>query len=290
MCYGRARGVLPRAQSATVSLPDVWEFGYSEERTRRGCRSSISEVVDNLRYERYHYHRPGARQNGRMSLTNSVYYLVRPVLPVAVRKHLQKGAPEGMGADPVPAVADRCQRRRGDAELDGADAQEQGLTRIPFIWFWPEGVPSCGIMTHDVEGPEGRDFCDQLMDMNDACGDQRPRSRSSRKTVHVARRVPRAASQPGGSKSTFTTSITTAGCLSQRSSSGGGRRQINAYGRKFGSRGFRSGAMYREQQWFDASGVLLRHVGSERCAPRTATRRLLHADAILHRQDRRASR
>jgi hypothetical protein len=29
-------------------------------------------------------------------------------------------------------------------------------------------------------------------------------------------------------------------------------KQINAYGRRFGSRGFRSGAMYREQRWFDA--------------------------------------
>ena len=41
---------------------------------------------------------------------------------------------------------------------------------IPFIWFWPEGAPSCAIMTHDVETTAGKDFCSTLMDIDDRFG------------------------------------------------------------------------------------------------------------------------
>ena len=249
VCYGRVRGVLP-GQSATVSLPDVREFGYSNN-GHIGLPFDISEVVDNLRYERYHYHRPGARQNGPMSLTNSVYYLVRPVLPVAVRKHLQKVRLRGWEQIPFP-------RWPIDVSVDevmqssmALMLQHQGLTRIPFVWFWPEGAPSCGIMTHDVEGPEGRDFCDQLMDMNDAAGIRAsfqiiPEKRYDVPDAFLARLRARG----------FEINVHDLnhdGRLFQSEERFRRRAQrINEYGRKFGSRGFRSGAMYREQQWFDA--------------------------------------
>jgi hypothetical protein len=46
----------------------------------------------------------------------------------------------------------------------------QGVKRLPFIWFWPDGFPSCTIMTHDVETIAGLEFCPQLMDLNDSFG------------------------------------------------------------------------------------------------------------------------
>ena len=48
----------------------------------------------------------------------------------------------------------------------------QKLEKIPFIWFWPDGAPSSAIMTHDVETKTGRDFCETIMDINDAYGIQ----------------------------------------------------------------------------------------------------------------------
>jgi len=30
---------------------------------------------------------------------------------------------------------------------------------VPFIWFWPDGAPSCAILTHDIETSDGLDRC-----------------------------------------------------------------------------------------------------------------------------------
>jgi hypothetical protein len=44
------------------------------------------------------------------------------------------------------------------------------VDQVPFIWFWPERFLSCAILTHDVETSRGRDFCQQLMDIDDSFG------------------------------------------------------------------------------------------------------------------------
>jgi hypothetical protein len=46
----------------------------------------------------------------------------------------------------------------------------RNIVRLPFIWFWPDAVPSCAVVTHDVETSAGRDFCAELMDMDDSFG------------------------------------------------------------------------------------------------------------------------
>ena len=43
-------------------------------------------------------------------------------------------------------------------------------TRLPFIWFWPDGARSCTTVTHDVETSAGWKFCPQLMDLDDLFG------------------------------------------------------------------------------------------------------------------------
>lgn len=247
--FGRASGASPRASMAD-RLPDVAQLAQARN-GRVALPFELSEIVDNLRYERYHVHRPAAPQNGRTSLTNAVYYFLRPVLSVDVRKHLQRARLKGWEQIRFP-------RWPIDVSVDDLMQMSMALMlrskevdRIPFIWFWPEGVSSCGIMTHDVEGAPGRDFCDELMDMNDGFGIksafqivpegryklsggflERLRSRGFEINVHDLNHDGRLFK----SEEQFRRRA----------------RQINAYGRKFESRGFRSGAMYREQQWFDA--------------------------------------
>ena len=46
----------------------------------------------------------------------------------------------------------------------------QGSEKLPFIWFWPDNFRSCAIITHDVEDTPGRDFCGQLMDLDESFG------------------------------------------------------------------------------------------------------------------------
>ena len=48
--------------------------------------------------------------------------------------------------------------------------QAHPADRIPFIWFWPDGARGCVSMTHDVETLAGRDFCAQLLDIDDSFG------------------------------------------------------------------------------------------------------------------------
>jgi hypothetical protein len=48
--------------------------------------------------------------------------------------------------------------------------KSRGLDRLPFIWFWPDGAMAAAMVTHDVETAVGRDFCPQLMDIDDHYG------------------------------------------------------------------------------------------------------------------------
>src|SRR6185503_16663943 len=52
--------------------------------------------------------------------------------------------------------------------LLGLAMKARGITRMPFVWFWPEGFAGCAMVTHDVETAAGRDFCSTLMDINDS--------------------------------------------------------------------------------------------------------------------------
>ena len=89
VAFGRCAGGRP-ACYATDDLTDIWDSVVEHEGTAR-LPFDLSEVVTNLRQERY-------RQNGYNFLQKTtsggaahrLYYLLRPYLGVAVRKHLQK--------------------------------------------------------------------------------------------------------------------------------------------------------------------------------------------------------
>jgi hypothetical protein len=172
-------------------------------------------------------------------------------LPVVVRRHLQKVRLSGWDRISFPrwpvdfAVEDLMQGSMA------AVLKSPGVEEIPFIWFWPDGAPSCAMMTHDVEGPAGRDFCGALMDLDDSYG-----IKSSFQLVPETR---------------YDSSQTLCGSFRSRGFevnihdlNHDGRlfhseqqfrqraAQINAYARRFQSRGFRSGDMYREQGWYGA--------------------------------------
>jgi hypothetical protein len=125
------------------------------------------------------------------------------------------------------------------------------VERVPFVWFWPNGAPGCAMMTHDVESPAGLDFCDQLMDLDSAFG-----------IKSAFQLVPE---MPHGSTEALWARLRSRGFevnLHDLSHDGSlfqselhfRRRatEINRYALEFQCAGFRSGAMYRQQEWFDA--------------------------------------
>src|SRR5262245_42635672 len=85
MCYGQAAGQTSSASNG--NLYDAEEHINSYGSTI--CLPfDLDQIVDNLRYERYvHSATDGWTQE---SWVKDAYYFLRPVLPVFIRKHLQK--------------------------------------------------------------------------------------------------------------------------------------------------------------------------------------------------------
>ena len=127
----------------------------------------------------------------------------------------------------------------------------QGRSRIPFIWFWPDGASACGMMTHDVEGQAGLDFCDELMDIDDSYGIKSAFQLIPEGREEAWRRTAARLRQRGFEVNLH--DLNHDGQLfADKEEFLRRARRINDYAREFGCDGFRSGAMYREQGWFDA--------------------------------------
>ena len=211
-----------------------------------------TNIIDNLRFERYAAHAAGTNSKGvSQALIRNTYYALRPFLPLAIRRRIQRlyfrGRRETTFPNwPVDRTVDDILER-----LLLMSVKAHGLETIPFIWFWPEGSPSCTIVTHDVEEQAGRDFCSKLMDLNDSFG-----VKSSFQIVPEERyAVPQSfleeirhrrfeinvhdLNHDGNLFSNWET-------FSQRV------QRINQYGREYGAIGFRSGALYRNLNWYHA--------------------------------------
>ena len=250
ICFGRRRGG-PPSRYVTDSLPDVSRD--VESTGGRVCLPfNLSEVVDNLRQERYIENSQCYVE--RMTSARAVrtaYYFLRPVLPVSVRKHFQKVRLSGWERIPFPHwpvdfTVDTLMERAIALEL-----KSRGIQRIPFIWFWPDGARSSAIVTHDVEAETGYNFCDQLMDLDDSCGIKAafqlvPEGRYAMSQALCARIRSRGFEVNVHDLNHDGHLFHDKQRFQERAA------QINEHGRRFQSRGFRSASMYREQAWYNA--------------------------------------
>ena len=129
--------------------------------------------------------------------------------------------------------------------------QAKGIQKIPFVWFWPEGARNCVVMTHDVETAAGRDFTSSLMDLDEAYGIKAsfqvvPESRYEIPDDYVNEIRHR-----GFELNVH--DLNHDGLLFENRDEFLRRAaKINEYTRKYEARGFRSGVMYRKQEWYDA--------------------------------------
>src|SRR5262249_52332155 len=130
---------------------------------------SVQQVVDNLRYERY-VSRSGWQAWVQNSWVRDLYYQLRPAFPVWFRKYVQRLYFRDWESIRFPAwPADRTVEMLLEKLLVLVMRAFQ-VDRLPFIWFWPNGFTACAIVTHDVETTKGRDFCAELMDIDDEFG------------------------------------------------------------------------------------------------------------------------
>jgi hypothetical protein len=212
------------------------------------------EIIENLQRERYSAH---FREPERLSqaAVRKVYYLLRPYLTVSVRRHLQKRRLQNWDKIPFPHWPVDCTVDQIHNKLMALAMRARGIDKMPFIWFWPEGYRSCVIVTHDVEADAGKDFCPQLMDIDESFG-----FRSSFQVVpedryKVSRDYLDAITRRGFEVNVH--DLKHDGRLYAEHNEFVRRAaKINEYGRQFGASGFRSGVLYRNADWYDALDFL----------------------------------
>ena len=211
-----------------------------------------NEIIENLHHERYRNNEDGGRPRlADSSMVRNFYYLLRPFLPVPVRKHLQRARLSDWKKIPFPHwPVDRTVERILERLLT-LSMKAQGIDRVPFVWFWPDGATSCTIMAHDVEELAGRNFCSRLMDLDDSVG-----IKSSFQIVPEQRYpVPEAFLEEIRSRG-FEVNIHDLNhdghLFSDPEEFLRRAARINEYGKKYRALGFRSGALYRNQAWYGA--------------------------------------
>lgn len=210
-----------------------------------------AQLIDDLRLERYPLAAESKAALSKPQAIRSLYYALRPLMPVAIRKWAQRTYLSRWQSLQFPKWPVDCTVEEILEKLMVRTIEAQGLDKVPFLWFWPNGKKSCVLVTHDVETRSGRDFTSKLMDLDDQHG-----IKSSFQVI------------PNGGYEV------TAACLAEIRGRGfeinvhdlkhdGSLfcnhdgflrqvRQINEYGKQWGVSGFRAGVMYRVQEWFDA--------------------------------------
>lgn len=127
----------------------------------------------------------------------------------------------------------------------------RGETRVPLIWFWPDGAPNCLLMTHDVETRVGRDFTPQLMSLDESYGIKASFQVIPEDRYEVSDEYVNEIRQRGFEFNIH--DLNHDGHLYQKREEFLRRaKKINEYGHRHDARGFRAGSMYRRLDWYDA--------------------------------------
>jgi hypothetical protein len=250
VCYGQsASGV-----SANIETSELYDASKSTRLSDSEVHLPFdpAQVIGNFRMERYVNNlRPKEDRIFDSPLIRKAYYLVRELLPVAVRKHFQKmylGDWQKLRFPnwPVDFTVDNIHEKLLCLSMEAG-----GVQRVPFIWFWPEGAPNCLIMTHDVETAAGRDFTPKLMDFDQTYGIKASFQVVPEKRYEVPDEYIRQITRRGFEVNVH--DLNHDGHLYQERRTFLERaKKINKYARKFDAVGFRAGVMYRNLDWYDA--------------------------------------
>ena len=215
----------------------------------RLASDACEHVIESLLMERYEQAQPEGLFDS--PAIQRIYYFARPLLGVSIRRWLQKLALRSWNQRTFPTwPIDRTVDYTNEQLLIAA-MKLKGVDRVPFIWFWPEGRSAAVMMTHDVETAEGLAFCPKLMKWDQSYGVKtsfqivpEERYRASDAQLQFIR---------SGGFEVNLHDFNHDGLLFKDKKNFLDRvHRINAYAREFGARGFRAGALYRNQEWFES--------------------------------------
>jgi hypothetical protein len=250
ICYGQSEsGVSERIGSSTLYDAGK-EIRFSGQQVH--LPFSPTQVIENLRRERYVENLvPDRERIVTQEWALKSYYSFRKLLPTSVRRRLQRIYFSDWRSRPFPAWPVDCTVDTLHEDLLKLSMQAVGIRRVPFVWFWPEGAPSCLIMTHDVETSVGRDFTTQLMDLDDSYGIKASFQLIPEKRYEVSVKFIEEIRRRGFEFNLH--DLNHDGHLYQERKEFLRRAAtINGYARKYYAQGFRAGAMYRNLDWYDA--------------------------------------
>jgi hypothetical protein len=250
ICYGRC------SSAVTRDVKDSDRFDVSKLIRIEGSTVclpfNIDEVIENFRREVYEECLvPNLERVTSHEWVRKSYYAVRELLPVFVRRQIQKAyfrdwKTRGFPSWPVDFTVDTLHE-----ELLRLSMEAAGIKRIPFIWFWPEGAPNCLIMTHDVETGTGRDFTSTLMDIDESYGIKASFQVIPEKRYEVPGEYVQEIRSRGFEFNVH--DLNHDGHLYRKREEFLRRaKRINEYILRYNARGFRAGAMYRVLDWYDA--------------------------------------
>jgi hypothetical protein len=248
-CYGRSASGY-RTSGARSLLYDV-----AQDMTAQGASVFLpfnpTEVIDNLRLERYAKHLVCSDLNRWRRSLRDLYYFVRPLLRLSVRKHIQRAYLRGWQKIAFPRWPVDTTVEDLSEELLLRSMKAKGIDRLPFVWFWPKAARGCVVMTHDVEAEKGYNLCGELMNMDDSFGFKA----SFQLVPEGSYKVSSALLQEMRSRG-FEINIHDLNHDGQfyRDRKEFLRRveKINQYGQSYGARGFRAAVLYRNLTWYDA--------------------------------------
>jgi hypothetical protein len=243
VCYGRTVG-----GTRKVHLPP----GAQVDAACAPCDGSPfrlpfdpDEVIDNLRLERY----AGCQLSKFDQILKRTYYRIRHLTNPTVRSYIQRFRAMNRIKRSFPQWPVDTTVEDLSEGLLLHSLQVNGLERIPFIWFWPDGARASVTITHDVENLAGRDVCGELMDLDESYG-----FKSSFQIV------------PGGRYAVspeFLRSFRDRGfevCIQDLNHDGRlfdeleqfreRAALINRFAREYDAKGFRSAVLYRNPEWF----------------------------------------
>jgi hypothetical protein len=211
-------------------------------------------IVDNLRCERYLGYNPNnGSEEDQTGLVRKVYYHLRPHLGVPIRKQLQRLWLRGWEKKrfpswPVDRTVDQLLEK-----LLALSMKAHRVEKIPFIWFWPNGQKSSAILTHDVEESAGVDFCPSLLDIDDSFGIKSSFQLVPEGRYTVSRTLLQRIRERGFEVNIH--DLNHDGHLyDSREEFLRRALKINKYIEENGALGFRSAALYRRLDWYDAYG------------------------------------
>jgi hypothetical protein len=209
-----------------------------------------AEVAANLRLERYVAGSAGNSSKILQRAIQNAYYLARPLMGVSIRRYLQRAHLTGWNQLPFPTWPVDCTIENLTRKLLALGLRAKNIDTLPFIWFWPNGATACAIMTHDVETEEGVAFSSQLMDIDESFGIP-----ASFQIVPEKRYAVRAEYLDKLRERGFEVNVQDLNhdgrLYRDRDTFERRAKCINQYAGEYGAVGFRSGVLYRNQEWYD---------------------------------------